>query len=198
MARFLLQIGISIIILTFTSCSHTKKAGGDCIVPSQIRSGDVILRRERGMISQFFATIGSAEKTFSHVGIIYISHGDTTVLHCEAIETGETNSLRNESFCEFISEADTFGIYQLNVPDSISIKVAEQAYAMYMDGARFDYSFDCTTDSLLYCTEYAAKAINQVIGDSTITPNHTIHGKCGYSIDDIAAFLGNVAKNKKL
>ena len=59
---------------------------------------------------------------------------------------------------------------------------------MYMAGAKFDYSFDAGTDSLLYCTEYVAKAINQATGDSTITPNLTIHGKTGFSIDDIAAF----------
>lgn len=188
MARFIFKIVILFTILTFTSCSHTPDAGGNCIVPSQVRSGDVILRREAGMISQIFATIASEKKIFSHVGIIYIDHGDTTVLHCEAIETGETNSLRNESFCEFISEADTFGIYQLNMPDSISNKVAERAYKLYIDGAKFDYSFDAGTDSVLYCTEYVAKAINQAVGDSIITPNKTIHGKKGFSIDDITAF----------
>ena len=98
-------------------------------MPSEVRSGDVILRREGGMTSQIFATIASEEKIFSHIGIIYIAHGDTTVLHCEAIETGEASSLRNESFCNFISEADTFSIYQLNVSDSLSGKVAEQAHA---------------------------------------------------------------------
>ena len=157
-------------------------------MPSHVRSGDVILRREGGMTSQIFATIASEEKIFSHVGIIYIDHGDTTVLHCEAIETGEASSLRNESFCNFISEADTFSIYQLNVSDSLSSKVAEQAHAMYIAGAKFDYSFDAGTDSLLYCTEYVAKAINRATSDSTITPNLTIHGKKGFSIDDIAAF----------
>ena len=157
-------------------------------MPSKVRSGDVILRREGGMTSQIFATIASEEKVFSHIGIIYIAHGDTTVLHCEAIETGEASSLRNESFCNFISEADTFSIYQLNVPDSLSSKVAEQAHAMYMAGAKFDYSFDAGTDSLLYCTEYVAKAINRATGDSAITPSLTIHGKTGFSIDDIAAF----------
>ena len=157
-------------------------------MPSEVRSGDVILRREGGMTSQIFASIASEEKVFSHIGIIYIAHGDTTVLHCEAIETGEASSLRNESFCNFISEADTFSIYQLNVPDNISRKVAEQAHAMYINGAKFDYSFDAGTDSLLYCTEYVAKAINRATGDSAITPSLTIHGKTGFSIDDIAAF----------
>lgn len=157
-------------------------------MPSNIRIGDVILRHEGGMTSQIFATIASEEKIFSHIGIIYIAHGDTTVLHCEAIETGEINSLRNESFCNFINEADTFSIYKLNVTDSLSGKVAEQAHAMYINGAKFDYSFDAGTDSLLYCTEYVAKAINQAIGDSAITPSLTIHGKTGFSIDDIAAF----------
>ena len=188
MARFIFKIVTLFTILILTSCSQKPDAGGDCIVPSHVRSGDVILRREIGMISRLFATIASEEKIFSHVGIIYIDHGDTTVLHCEAIETGEANSLRNETFCEFINEADTFGIYQLNVPDSISIKVAEQAYAMYMAGAKFDYSFDAGTDSLLYCTEYVAKAVNLAMGDTIITPNLTIHGKTGFSIDDITAF----------
>lgn len=157
-------------------------------MPSNIRIGDVILRREGGMTSQIFATIASKDKIFSHVGFIYIDHGDTTVLHCEATETGEINSLRNESFCNFISEADTFCVYQQNVPDNISRKVAEQAHAMYIAGAKFDYSFDAGTDSLLYCTEYVAKAINQAIGDSAITPSLTIHGKTGFSIDDITTF----------
>ena len=155
-------------------------------MPSKVRSGDVILRREGGMTSQIFASIASEEKIFSHIGIIYIAHGDTTVLHCEAIETGESNSLRNESFCNFISEADTFSIYKLNVSDCLSVKVAEQAHAMYLNGAKFDYSFDASTDSLLYCTEYVAKAVNRATGDSTITPSLTIHGKKGFSIDDIA------------
>ena len=188
MARFIFKIVTLFTILILTSCSQKPDAGGDCIVPSHVRSGDVILRREGGMTSQIFATIASEEKIFSHVGIIYIDHGDTTVLHCEAIETGETNSLRNESFCMFLNEADTFSIYQLNVSDSLSSKVAEQAHAMYIAGAKFDYSFDAGTDSLLYCTEYVAKAINRATSDSTITPNLTIHGKKGFSIDDIAAF----------
>ena len=64
-----------------------------------------------------------------NINCYYNAHGDTTVLHCEAIETGETNSLRNESFCMFLNETDTFSIYQLNVSDSLSSKVAEQAHA---------------------------------------------------------------------
>jgi len=137
------------------------------------------------LTSALFAKVASRGQIFSHIGLIYCTAGDTSVLHCEAVETGEENSLRKESFCNFICEADTFAVYHLDLSDSIAEMIAERALSMCLSGARFDFSFDNSTDSLLYCTEYSAKAVNQIAGDGFISPTLSVNGRSIYSIDDM-------------
>jgi hypothetical protein len=113
------------------------------------------------------------------------SVGRIGVIHCELKETKEPSSVRYETIENFLSLADTFAIYRLEYSSSVRDEVVNKVWQRYAKGARFDFDFNNSTDSLLYCTELIAKSINDALGDSVIQPTTIFLEKPCFSLDDL-------------
>ena len=156
------------------------------IIDQPIENGDIVLRREEGFVSTLFSSYASKAGVFSHIGIVVVdSVGEISVLHCEMEETKEPSSVRIESIENFLALADTFAVYRLEYPLEVRDEVINKALMRYARGARFDFDFDNSTDSLLYCTELIAKSINDALGDSVIQPTTIFLEKPCFSLDDL-------------
>ena len=176
---------IWIFLLFLVSCSDDTKTPR-VIINQTIENGDIVLRREEGFVSALFSSYASKAGVFSHIGIAVVdSDGEISVLHCEMEETKEPSSVRIESIDNFLALADTFAVYRLEYPLEVRDEVVNKAMVRNARGARFDFDFDNTTDSLLYCTELVAKSINDALGDSVIQPTTIFLEKPCFSLDDL-------------
>ena len=176
---------IWIFLLFLVSCSYDTKTPR-VIINQSVENGDIVLRREDGFVSTMFSTVASTDGVFSHIGIAVVdSVGEISVLHCEMEETKEPSSVRIESIENFLALADTFAVYRLEYPLEVRDEVVNKALMRYARGARFDFDFDNTTDSLLYCTELVAKSINDALGDDLVKPTKMVLEKTCFSLDDL-------------
>lgn len=176
---------IWIFLLFLVSCSYDTKTPR-VIINQSVENGDIVLRREDGFVSTMFSTVASTDGVFSHIGIAVVdSDGEISVLHCEMEETKEPSSVRIESIENFLALADTFAVYRLEYPLEVRDEVVNKALMRYARGARFDFDFDNTTDSLLYCTELVAKSINDALGEDLVIPTKSIADKLVFSLDDL-------------
>ena len=176
---------IWIFLLFLVSCSYDTKTPR-VIINQSVENGDIVLRREDGFVSTMFSTVASTGGVFSHIGIVVVdSVGEISVLHCEMEETKEASSVRIESIENFLALADTFAVYRLEYPLEVRDEVINKALMRYASGARFDFDFDNTTDSLLYCTELVAKSINDALGEDLVKPTKMVLEKTCFSLDDL-------------
>ncbi len=172
-------------LLFLVSCSKEAQVH-QVIIDQPIENGDIVLRREEGFVSALFSSYASKAGVFSHIGIVVVdSVGEISVLHCEMEETKEPSSVRIESIENFLALADTFAVYRLEYPLEVRDEVINKALLRYARGARFDFDFNNSTDSLLYCTELIAKSINDALGDSLIQPTTIFLEKPCFSLDDL-------------
>lgn len=172
-------------LLFLVSCSDDTKTPR-VIINQSVENGDIVLRREEGFVSALFSSYASKAGVFSHIGIAVVdSDGEISVLHCEMEETKEPSSVRIESIDNFLALADTFAVYRLEYPLEVRDEVVNKAMIRYARGARFDFDFNNSTDSLLYCTELVAKSINDALGDSVIQPTTIFLEKPCFSLDDL-------------
>ena len=172
-------------LLFLVSCTKETQVH-QVIIDQPIENGDIVLRREDGFVSSLFSSYASKAGVFSHVGIVVVdSVGEISVLHCEMEETKEPSSVRIESIENFLALADTFAVYRLEYPLEVRDEVVNKAMVRNARGARFDFDFDNSTDSLLYCTELIAKSINDALGDSVIQPTTIFLEKPCFSLDDL-------------
>lgn len=172
-------------LLFLVSCSDDTKTPR-VIINQSVENGDIVLRREEGFVSALFSTYASKAGVFSHIGIVVVdSVGEISVLHCEMEETKEPSSVRIESIENFLALADTFAVYRLEYPLEVRDEVVNKAMVRNARGARFDFDFNNSTDSLLYCTELIAKSINDALGDSVVQPTTIFLEKPCFSLDDL-------------
>ena len=172
-------------LLFLVSCSDDTKTPR-VIINQSVENGDIVLRREEGFVSALFSSYASKAGVFSHIGIVVVdSVGEISVLHCEMEETKEPSSVRIESIENFLALADTFAVYRLEYPLEVRDEVVNKAMVRNARGARFDFDFNNSTDSLLYCTELIAKSINDALGDSVIQPTTIFLEKPCFSLDDL-------------
>ena len=172
-------------LLFLVSCTKETQVH-QVIIDQPIENGDIVLRREDGFVSTLFSSYASKAGVFSHVGIVAKdSVGSIGVIHCEMEETKEPSSVRIESIENFLALADTFAVYRLEYPLEVRDEVVNKAMVRNARGARFDFDFDNSTDSLLYCTELIAKSINDALGDSLILPTTIFLEKPCFSLDDL-------------
>jgi len=115
----------------------------------KINDGDIITRLGDRFWSEIIRNISTEDKRFSHVGIIRINDEKITVIHAEGTTTAGKDFVKEETLEDFLKVAKAVGIYRLKNHNTESISDT----AMEFIGVPFDWKFDMTDDTALYCTE---------------------------------------------
>ena len=140
-----------------------------------IQDGDIICRLGDRVWSRHFSEMSTVDKRFSHMGIVRIRDGTTTVIHTEG-NTGHGINFVNEIQIEkFIEIARAIGIYRINDIERNEISNLALEYL----GVPFDWQLDMEDAATLYCTELLYVILKRV--------NPEIH------LDTI--FVSNIGKN---
>ena len=116
---------------------------------SVIKDGDIICRLGDRLWSLFFKDISITDKRFSHMGIVRINEGNITVINAEG-NTGHGRDFVSEiTIEEFLNIARAVGVYRIK---NINGNVISDMAMEYL-GVPFDWQFDMSDESKLYCTE---------------------------------------------
>lgn len=119
-------------------------------IRSLLRNGDIILRSGIGFWSGLFRSSNTTDKRFSHVGIVRIRQdGSIRVIHAEGDDISGKGKVFEDTLEHFVGESDKIGLGRLRLgePDRFV------EYAMTFLGRPFDWKFDKSDDSSIYCTE---------------------------------------------
>jgi hypothetical protein len=127
-----------------------------------LETGDIVLRRGKGVVSHWFASMSQKDPYFSHAGIVIKINEQVKVVSCR--QDYSPSGLVEESLAEFLSLSVTEGyaIYRhpLSLQEKNGIDSLIQSDLNHI--IPFDAAFELDLDSAYYCTEYIASRMNFV------------------------------------
>ena len=129
------------------------------ILIESLKNGDIICRLGDRFWSQYFRDISAEDRRFSHMGIIRIHDDQVTVIHAEGTTQSGKDFVKEEPIDSFLSKARAIGIYRGQDADGDHIAHVAMEYL----GLPFDWQFDMTDNSRIYCTELLYVVLKQAM-----------------------------------
>jgi hypothetical protein len=119
-----------------------------------VQTGDLVLRRSKGLISHWYAAMSQHDPYFSHAGIVYIKNG--TVLIVSATQDHIPAGLITEDPALFLSKdiAESFTIYRPRFTEMQKHLLQHEIEHDLRADLHFDNHYRLDEDSTYYCTEY--------------------------------------------
>jgi hypothetical protein len=166
--KYYVLTGIVVLVLILSIFIYIAMPRGKLVtsrqsdmIASVVKEGDIICRLGDRLWSQFFRDVSSADRRYSHVGIVHINNNVITVIHAEG-DTEQGKDFVNETALgDFLSVARTAGIYRIKNTDGNQIS----ALAMEYIGVPFDWQFEMRDESKLYCTELLYAVLKRLLPD---------------------------------
>lgn len=152
------------------SCREVQKAevreGINDSLISQLKQGDLALRRGRDVASYMISQANVSDKRYSHCGLVQIEQGYPFVYHF--INGHDRDGLVKDSASVFFSsEQNSLAAvmrYNMTEVEQEQQRILIKHYYSKQPG--FDMSFDTYTADKLYCSEFVYKVMNVVMKDS--------------------------------
>ena len=125
------------------------------------QDGDIICILGNRYWSQVFKDKSFKDKRFSHLGIVRIQEGRASVIHSEGTTEFGKDFVKEEEIGSFIKHARAVGIYRTIGLDGGLVSSMAVEYI----GAPFDWRFDMSDESKLYCTELLYVILKRLMPD---------------------------------
>lgn len=129
------------------------------------KSGDIIFRNGRDVVSRTARSFNRKDKAYSHCGIIQIENDSIFVYHELGGEYNPSQQLMRQSIENFCNpdDVDRFAVYRypLSLNQKDSLKIIIQTF--YKKKLPFDVFFNCNTDDRMYCSEFVFKCLNRTL-----------------------------------
>lgn len=137
-----------------------------------IQTGDLILRRGKDQVSDFFARLNTRNQKYSHCGVAQRTDSGLFVYHIIASVNNLDGRILREPIQSFIHSKGNTAWAMIRY-DFDSIKKAQlvskiQVYARQK--ITFDQQFDLQSDDKMYCSEMLYKALVFASKDSLMIP----------------------------
>ena len=152
-----------------------------------LQSGDLIFRKEDGILSNLFSKIDNSD--YSHIGIILIKNQKIFVYHME--RTDSTKDLKKVLLKKFLLNMEK--VKFLRIKKHISYNKLESILSNYeKDNPSFDMEFDLNNgEKNLYCTEF----VNEVFYKLT---NKNIYSYLYSNFKTKGISIKSILENKNL
>jgi hypothetical protein len=178
---------ITVIILIYSfKPVHTVSDDKIVLLPefSTLKSGDIIFRDGRGVMSNAFKKFSLTSPEYSHAGIIHIEKNNAFVYHTIGGEDNKSNEMQKEPLINFCSsyQANSFAIYRTIFNGSAIDSIAGNYFNSKLE---FDTSFDLYSEDKMYCTELVYKILNKVSQKNNFIPLTTVSGIRYVACDNI-------------
>ena len=134
--------------------------------PAGLRRGDLVLRAERGFLSQRFIDASKREKRFSHVGVVLHGSGEVKIVTVGGVGVSVADNVASHAWCDYLVNSVDCAVYRLERPVGIGDKIAAAAERRL--GVPFDPAFDLKTKDRLYCAEMVRDAVNEAAGREVV------------------------------
>ena len=160
--------GILIILLPFFCFFPNYNEAGIChhkeyrIPLNELKDGDIILRKGKGLISELLSKTALVDQTFSHAGILLKFGNQWMVCHAIGGESNPAQGVQLESINDFTSRhvADSIAVFRYRLkPGEVDLLKLRCVEYIRMK-VPFDSQFDYADDNALYCTEMVSKVFN--------------------------------------
>ena len=126
-----------------------------------VQDGDIICRLGDRFWSRMFSDLSMEDKRYSHLGIIRIYNDKITVIHSEGDTGHGRDYVHEEPIKDFLRIARAVGIYRVKNADGSIISKTALDYL----GTPFDWKFDISDNSKIYCTELLYVILQCVMPD---------------------------------
>jgi len=130
-----------------------------------LQDGDIILRQGDATWSAVFSDFSLTDKRFSHVGIVRIRDGDISIIHAIGNILNKARGVEVISLERFMQQAMSVGIFRARYVDAALISDKVMNYV----GLPFDWDFDISDDSKIYCTELLYVVLRDIAPQYNIT-----------------------------
>lgn len=152
-----------------------------------LRSGDLIFRHGRGMVSNTLLSLSQTDKRYSHAGVLSIEDEGIFVYHCIGGEDNPNERMSRDRLSQFCDpeRAHSFGIYRLLMADSVNVRFMEEVKKGFQQGVLFDTEFDINSDDRQYCTEFIYKILKNLEGSGLQLSSSTYSGKEYVACDNL-------------
>jgi len=145
----------------------------------ELKSGDIILRKEQNAASDFFSTLDAGE--YSHIGVAVNTKEGLKIFHIEVDE--KTDDLKEQTVKEFAYFAKKIAIYRYKEPiDEIKLLNIIKEYKK--DKIKFDYAFELNNKEF-YCTELINDIYFKLFSENLYTYLYKFASKEAISINSI-------------
>jgi len=128
------------------------------VLYSVIKDGDIICRLGDRLWSEYFKDISDTDKRFSHMGVVRIDNGKITVIHAEGTTEPGKDFVKEQDLSDFLKIARAIGIYRIKDIDGSQISKKALNYI----NLPFDWQFDNSDESKIYCTELLYVILKQL------------------------------------
>ena len=176
-SRFV-SIVIAIIIINVLLIYKVSGIGGRTIAPVQQvaempRTGDLVFRNGKGIISDWFRRCSLSDPSYSHAGIIITKNKENFVVHLQ--QTSSDGSLRIDKLSDFWSPQVCKGgsIYRLDLSEEELAKISSEVNNDLKSGVRFDEQFNLDDDTRMYCSEWIRNKVIHATDDVDYFPVST-------------------------
>ncbi len=171
-------------ILADTRSKIPAASGRHNISDSLFRSGDLIFRDGRGVISSAFRLFSLKSPLYSHAGIVHRENGEIYIYHIIGGESNSPGKMKKELLTGFIDplQANAFAVYRVNISPVLIDSFATDYYSKNIE---FDKKFDLKSNDKMYCTELVYRILQQASGDKNFIPLTEISGVQYVACDNI-------------
>lgn len=162
-----------------------KKINVRTLLPTadKLKTGDLILRHGKGIISESFMFMSQKQRKFSHAGMIFLEGDSVYVIHALGGETATDNAVKKHTLYEFCDPHDnhSFAVYRYVDMDSTTLqRYVDNMLDAYRKRINFDMDFRMDTDSVQYCSELVWKSIMNAVNkpdylDQSKTPDGYVY-----------------------
>ncbi len=181
--------GLLLAVLCFLAACHppdcSQKANGtltppaiyltdsSSVVPSdslstvekqQLQSGDILLRRGYGMISDYIAEVLDEIYPITHCGLVLVSKDSVQILH--TVLNDNINGMFVEdlmSYCQQSKEGTMIAV-RPKIDSADRVKVVNRCKQLLSINIPFDMAFDDRNKDKYYCVEFLRDVYQEVLG----------------------------------
>ncbi len=150
---------------------HSKLSEQDLL---NFREGDIILRRGFGFVSDWIHNHFSDKYGLTHCGVLTLKDSLWQVINCESNQYHEGMQITPLQAFLNDSHPETIVVVRLNDQEQAQ-PIFHQWMNYYLEKqVPFDYKFDDTDSSELYCTEVIDLALQKTLGKKILTQRKNI------------------------
>ncbi len=122
----------------------------------EFESGDILLKKGYGIVSELVIKTLDDGNPYSHCGLIYKQDTNVYVMHSISKEFSDIDGVQKTPLSTFLQDCQkhTLKIIRLKDTSQKKQRLAQEGLLLCKKNIPFDYSFDYQDSSKMYCSEF--------------------------------------------